>query len=88
MDHARRLKWVKAVKRKNWMPTVHSRICGDHFVSGMYVSFPCGINGGIERLSFTVFRKIGQRLPFRKRKQERSETQREREMRLNLGERY
>ena len=50
MDHARRLKWVKAVKRKNWMPTVHSRICGDHFVSGMYVSFPCGI----ERLSFTV----------------------------------
>ena len=50
MDHAKRLKWVQAVKRKNGMPAVHSQICGDHFVSGMYVSIACGI----ERLRFTV----------------------------------
>ena len=38
MDHAERLKWVQAVKRKRGMPAVHSQICGDHFVSGMYVN--------------------------------------------------
>ncbi|KAL5469299.1 hypothetical protein EMCRGX_G030541 [Ephydatia muelleri] len=32
--HDRRLKWIQAVSRKGWVPTVHSRICGDHFVSG------------------------------------------------------
>ena len=35
-DRARRLKWIKALKRQNWIPTVHSRICGDHFISGVY----------------------------------------------------
>ena len=35
-DRVRRLKWIKALKRQNWIPTVHSRICGDHFRSGVY----------------------------------------------------
>ena len=26
--------WIRALKRKDWVPTAHSRICGDHFVSG------------------------------------------------------
>jgi len=32
----RRQKWIRAVKRKDWEPGkhVHSRICGEHFVSG------------------------------------------------------
>ena len=35
-DRVRRLKWLKALKRQNWIPTVHSRVCGDHFISGGY----------------------------------------------------
>ena len=30
----RRKKWILAVRRKDWQPAKHSRICGDHFVSG------------------------------------------------------
>ena len=26
--------WVKAIRRDKWMPNVHTRICGDHFISG------------------------------------------------------
>ena len=30
----RRSRWIQAVRRKNWNPSPHSRICGEHFVSG------------------------------------------------------
>ena len=26
--------WIAAIKRKNWNPAKHLRICGDHFVTG------------------------------------------------------
>ena len=26
--------WIQALKRKGWVPTAHSRICGDPFISG------------------------------------------------------
>ena len=31
----RRRKWITSVKRKDWQPSKHTRICGDHFVSGL-----------------------------------------------------
>ena len=32
-DPELRLKWRIAIKRENWEPSVHSRVCGDHFVA-------------------------------------------------------
>ena len=29
-----KLLWVQAVKRKNWQPKEHSRLCSKHFISG------------------------------------------------------
>ena len=37
----RRQKWIQAVKRENWTPSNHSRICGSHFVSGITILAPC-----------------------------------------------
>ena len=34
----RRERWIIAIKRVNWKPSKHARICGDHFESGMRVS--------------------------------------------------
>ena len=30
----RRKRWMQAVRRRDWQPSKHARICGDHFVSG------------------------------------------------------
>ena len=30
----RRKRWMQVVRRKDWQPTKHAWICGDHFVSG------------------------------------------------------
>ena len=27
--------WLNAIKRKNWIPGKHTRLCGDHFVAGL-----------------------------------------------------
>ena len=27
-------KWIAAVKRENWTPNEHTRICGQHFIKG------------------------------------------------------
>ena len=27
-------KWITAIKRENWMPTEHTRMCSKHFISG------------------------------------------------------
>ena len=32
---SRRQKWIQAVKRVHWNPSIHTRICGSHFVTGM-----------------------------------------------------
>ena len=34
-DPERRRRWVLAIRRREWQPTEHSRICSDHFVKGM-----------------------------------------------------
>ena len=33
-ENERRQRWIAAVKRDNWLPTEHSRLCSQHFVSG------------------------------------------------------
>ncbi len=33
----KRKTWIVAVKRKGWVPRKHSRVCGDHFVSGICI---------------------------------------------------
>ena len=43
MQHGERKKrWILAVRRKSWNPTKHTRICGDHFVSGERIHGACG----------------------------------------------
>jgi len=37
-DPERRQQWVNAIKRKDFVPTEHSRICSKHFVTGTYKS--------------------------------------------------
>ena len=31
----KRIKWINAVNKNNWTPSKLSRICDDHFISGM-----------------------------------------------------
>lgn len=37
---SRRQEWAAAMKRKNWSPTDHSRLCSEHFISGMKSNNP------------------------------------------------
>ena len=30
----KRRAWIRAIRRENWVPNKHSRICGLHFISG------------------------------------------------------
>ena len=34
-DKNRRDMWIRALRRKNWIPSANLQICGDHFVSSM-----------------------------------------------------
>ena len=36
-DKDRCVKWVAAVNRKNWAPKQHTRICNEHFRTGLYM---------------------------------------------------
>ena len=36
-DAERKHKWILAIRRKSWELSKHTRICGDHFVSGQFV---------------------------------------------------
>ena len=38
-DKKQRDKWIAAIKRENWTPTPHSKVCSDHFVSGNYACY-------------------------------------------------
>ena len=33
----RRQRWIAAVRRDNWEPTIYSRLCSRHFISGKWV---------------------------------------------------
>ena len=33
-DKDRLAKWVTAIRREAWVPSVHTRICSEHFSSG------------------------------------------------------
>ena len=35
-EFERRRKWTAAVRRVNWSPGKHARICGEHFITGIY----------------------------------------------------
>ena len=37
-DAQRREKWVAAVRRKDWQPSKHTRICNEHFINGKQIS--------------------------------------------------
>ena len=37
-DKARKEKWISAIGRKNWHPTEYTRICSDHFMTGMFLT--------------------------------------------------
>ncbi len=54
IDSERCGKWVTAVRRKNWRPMKHTRICGKHFVSGKKSSIHVRSFG----LELTVFTHI------------------------------
>lgn len=28
------MKWIQNIRRDNWIPSQHSRICSDHFIEG------------------------------------------------------
>lgn len=32
----KRSAWINAIRRKNWMPSEHERVCSVHFLSGMF----------------------------------------------------
>ncbi|GBO24173.1 hypothetical protein AVEN_193848-1 [Araneus ventricosus] len=34
-DETRRVSWINAVRRKNWVPSSASRLCSDHFPEHM-----------------------------------------------------
>ena len=36
-DSQRRNLWIQAIRRKDWEPNVHSRLCSDHFISSNYL---------------------------------------------------
>ena len=33
-DEQLRNKWIAAIRRENWKPNEHTRICGQHFIKG------------------------------------------------------
>ena len=54
-DKSLRKQWILKVKRKNWRPSRHARLCSEHFEEGAFVqspSFPesLGLTAGKLRL--------------------------------------
>ena len=51
-DKERCSKWEAAVRRKDWTPKPSSRICNEHFVTGMDPGF--GILGLLQAIVFFI----------------------------------
>ena len=60
-DPSRRDAWVRAVRRENWTPSEHSRICKLHFISGKPSPFPNNPDYVPSKFSFTVSTSSSQR---------------------------
>ena len=60
-DPSRRDAWVRAVRRENWTPSEHSRICKLHFISGKPSPFPNNPDYVPLKFSFTVSTSSSQR---------------------------
>ena len=52
-DPSQRDAWVRAVRRENWTPSEHSRICQLHFISGKLSPFPNNPGYVPSKFSFT-----------------------------------
>ena len=35
----RRLEWIARINRKDWNPSPHSRVCSEHFLSGIRYTY-------------------------------------------------
>ena len=59
-EKARRELWIRALKRKDWVPAANSRICGVHFVSGevQIIYKFCFLRLGIPPKNRTTYDKL------------------------------
>ena len=60
-DPSRRDAWVRAIRRENWTPSEHSRICKLHFISEKPSPFPNNPDYVPSKFSFTVSTSSRQR---------------------------
>ena len=61
-DPSRRDAWIKAIRRENWTPSEHSRICKLHFISEKPSPFPNNPDYVPSKFSFTVSTSSRQRV--------------------------
>ena len=43
-DKRKRLAWIKAINRENFIPNQHSKICSEHFIDGWHSDDPTDKN--------------------------------------------